>query len=191
MLRYLRQSVAYLIVMTVVTGILYPLVITAASQAVFPYRANGSLIIRDRVVVGSELIGQLFTGNRYFHGRPSAAGAGYDASASAGSNYGPLNPELLKRVQKDAGAIREREGVPSETPLPTDSVLGSASGLDPHISLQYALMQGPRVAAQRGLHPDQVTAVIYQQAEKQLYGIPQAPLVNVLKLNLALDAMEG
>jgi len=190
MIKYLRQSFSFLIVMTVLTGLLYPLVITAASQVAFPHQANGSLILQGNTVVGSELIGQNFTSARYFHGRPSAAGKGYDALASGGSNYGPLNSDFLKRVQADAQKIRTLEGLKPNSELPSDSVLASASGLDPDISVSTALMQVPRIAKTRGLGTAPINALIASMTEKPLYGIPGTPMINVLKLNRALDALK-
>ncbi len=190
MIKYLRQSFSFLIAMTVLVGILYPLAITAAAQTVFPHQANGSLIVQDNTVVGSDLIGQNFTADRYFHGRPSAAGKGHDGLASGGSNYGPLNPDFLARVQADADRIRTLEALESGSDLPSDSVLASASGLDPHVSLATALMQIPRIAEERSMAPEQLATLVSQLTEKQLYGIPQSPQINVLKLNLALDALK-
>lgn len=167
--------------MTVILGLGYPFAVWGISQLAFPHQANGSLIERDGTVIGSELIGQSFSSEKYFHGRLSAAGVGYDASASGGSNLGPTNAKLIDRVKADA----ESQGLSS---VPADLVTTSASGLDPHISQAAAEYQVARVAAARSANPDRVREVMVKFTEGRTFGFIGEPRVNVLKLNLALDA---
>ena len=151
LLRQLRPAILITVVFTVVCGLAYPLLSTAIGQAAFHDKANGSLIERDGVVVGSELIGQTFTAPQYFHSRPSAAGAGYDGSASSGSNLGPTNPDLLSAVKERVDAYRKENGLAADAMVPVDAVTASGSGLDPHISIANARLQTKRVADERGL----------------------------------------
>jgi len=183
----LRPAIVSFVLLSAVTGLLYPLAVTAISKPVFAHQAAGSLIERGGKVVGSELIGQTFTQPRYFWGRPSATGPmGANATASSGSNQGPLNPALTDAVKGRVEALRAAD--PSNTaPVPADLVTASASGLDPHISLAAAHYQAVRVARERGLSPAAVQALIEAHTEGRTFGLFGEPRVNVLQLNLALD----
>jgi K+-transporting ATPase ATPase C chain len=178
------------VVLTVLLGIVYPLIMTGIGQVVFPSQANGSLV-RDSSgnIVGSALLAQAFSQPQYFHPRPSAAGSdGYDATASGGSNLGPTNQKLIDTVQQRSDAYRAENGLTADARVPVDAVTASASGLDPDISPANALLQVSRVAAARGLSQDQVRAIVDQYTEGRTLLVLGEPRVNVLKLNLALDA---
>lgn len=175
------------LLMTVLTGLLYPGFVTVLCQVLFPSQANGSLLEVNGQVVGSSLIGQNFSKPEYFHPRPSAAGNdGYDATASTGSNYGPTNQKLIDRVKTSAEQFR-KENPDYSGPIPADLVTASGSGLDPHLSPASAEAQASRIAKARGITPDQVQQVIRESAEGRTLGFLGEPRVNVLRLNLELD----
>ena len=184
---HLRPALVLLVVLTVLTGIVYPAVVTGIAQLLFPRQANGSLIVKDGKVVGSELIGQPFDGPKYFWSRPSATSPfAYNAAASSGSNLSPTNPALIKSVQDRVDALRAADP-DNKAPVPVDLVTASASGLDPHISPAAALYQVNRVARARAMQPDAVRALVDRYTEGRQFGFLGEPRVNVLTLNLALD----
>ncbi|SPU44066.1 potassium-transporting ATPase subunit KdpC [Brevundimonas diminuta] len=189
MLNHIRPAIVMIALFTGVLGVGYPLAVTGVAQAAFSDQANGSLV-RDKAgqVVGSALVGQTFAAPGYLHPRPSAAGDGYDAAASSGSNLGPLNPDLIARVKTDADALQSEAGAKA---IPADAVTASASGLDPHISPAYAELQAARIAKARGVGETQVREVIRQHVEGRTFGVLGQPRVNVLLANQALDARLG
>lgn len=185
----IRPAVTLFILLSVITGLIYPLLVTGIGQALFPQQAAGSLIERDGKLVGSRLIGQPFTDPKYFWGRPSATSPyPYNAAASGGSNLGPLNPALKEAVESRVKALRIADPG-NAAPVPVDLVTASASGLDPHISPAAAEYQVTRVARARGLAPETVRNLVTQQTENRQWGIFGEPRVNVLELNLALDPL--
>ncbi len=190
MLKQLKTALIFLGIFTVITGIIYPLFVTGIAQAFFHRQANGSLIEESGTSVGSELIGQPFSDPKYFWGRLSAtASSPYNAAASSGSNYGPSNPALLDAVQARIDALKAADP-DNNTPIPVDLVTFSASGLDPDISIAAADYQVARVARYRGLSEAQVRELVNKYTEGRQFGILGEPRVNVLKLNLALDALK-
>jgi K+-transporting ATPase KdpC subunit len=186
----LRPAILLLILLTLITGLLYPLTVTGIAQLVFPHQANGSLIVRNGKVTGSSLIGQSFDDPKYFWGRLSAtSGFPYNAAASSGSNLGPLNPALIAAVRARIAALHAAD--PANTqPIPVDLVTASGSGLDPDISIAAALYQAPRVAQARGMTAGAVIALVNEYTEGRQLGFLGEPRVNVLQLNLALDAIQ-
>jgi K+-transporting ATPase ATPase C chain len=190
MLQHLKTSALLVVVMALLTGFAFPLVITGLARIVFPRQAAGSLISQGGRVVGSDLIGQSFSSPRYFHARPSAAGNGYDASASGGTNLGPTSARLIRDVQQLAAAYRRENGLAASAPLPADAVTRSASGLDPHISPASAECQVSRVAWARGMSEAEVRRLVQAHTEGRQLGILGEPRVNVLRLNLALDGVQ-
>jgi K+-transporting ATPase ATPase C chain len=194
----LLRSLRLTLVIAAVTGLIYPLVGTGVAQALFRDQANGSLVTRDGQVVGSRLIGQGFTQARYFHGRPSAtvsASTGkpqpYAADNSAGSNYGPSNPALIDRVTNDVQAVRQENGLAADAQVPADLATADFSGFDPDVSEASALLQVDRVATARGLDPARVRALVERHVQGRVLGVFGEPHVNVLDVNMALDAGEA
>jgi K+-transporting ATPase ATPase C chain len=185
---HLRPAFVLLLLLTLATGVVYPFAMTGLAQLLFPHQANGSLIERGGHVVGSALIGQGFSGARYFHPRPSAAGKGYDASASSGSNLGPTSKALITRLGADEKTVRAAYG---NGPIPADLITASASGLDPDISPASAAFQAASVARARELSLDAVRNAIAEATSPRDLGVLGEPRVNVLKLNLALDRMSA
>lgn len=190
MRRQLLPALGMVAALTLLCGIVYPLVVTAVAQVGFSGAADGSLVRRDGEVVGSALLGQPFEDPAFFHPRPSAAGDGYDGASSAASNLGPTNPDLIASVEERVAAYRELNGLDADQSVPVDAVTASASGLDPHISVANARLQAPRVAEERGLELGRVQAMIDDAIDGRDLGVLGEPGVNVLELNLALDTAE-
>jgi potassium-transporting ATPase KdpC subunit len=200
MLREIRPAIVVLVALTLITGLAYPLAMTGIAQVLFPHQAQGSLIERNGTVVGSELIGQVFESDKYFHGRPSATTAPdpndstktvpapYNAANSGGSNLGPSNKALIDRVQGDIDKLKAEN--PSAA-VPADLVTTSASGLDPHISPEAALFQVPRIAKVRNLPEDRIRQLVADHTDSRFLGLLGEPRVNVLLLNIALDQLAG
>ncbi len=186
MLKQIWPAISMMALMTLLTGVAYPLVVTGIADLAFPYQAHGSLIAEKGRVIGSALIGQAFTSPRYFHGRPSATTPPYNAGASAASNLGPTSRVLAARVRAEAGRLHVEN--PS-VPVPVDLVTSSASGLDPDITPAAALFQLPRIAKDRGLPAGRLRQLVHAHIEDRVLGVIGEPHVNVLALNLALDAM--
>jgi len=188
MKKNLLIAVLMTIATTILLGIIYPLVVTLLAQVLFHDKANGQLVSRNGEVIGSRIIGQPFVSDKYFHSRPSAAGNGYDAANSSGSNLGPTNQKLIDRIKSDTAAAQAEN---PNTPVPMDLVTTSGSGLDPDITPAAALFQVPRIARVRGLSEDQVRALVQSHIQKRQFGILGEPRVNVLQLNLALDGKKS
>ena len=187
MLREIRSALIVFVLLSLLTGAVYPAVVTLIGQGVFPHQANGGVIERDGKKVGSELIGQEFTEDRYFWGRPSATTPAYNGASSSGSNLGPTNPDQLKAVKERIVAIRKAHPEKGDAPVPVELVTTSGSGLDPHISPAAAEYQVARVARARGLSEARVRQLVTEQTEARTLGLLGEPRVNVLKLNLELD----
>jgi len=187
MRRQIPAAITVFLLLTVVTGLAYPLVVTGVAQLAFDGRADGSLVKRDGIVIGSSLIGQSFQGAAYFHPRPSAAGDGYDAMAGGAANLGPSNPVLLREVVRLKAVYRRENGLPPNAKVPVDAVTSSASGLDPDISVANARQQAPRVARARHVPLARVLRLVDDATRGRSLGFLGDPGVNVLKLNLALD----
>ena len=193
----LRPAVLSVLILTVLTGCTFPVLLFVIARPLFPRQVRGSLIRREGVVIGSDLIGQEFTRPEYFQPRPSAAGSGYDGTASGGTNLGPNNPIFVNGsggfagIRQLAGIYRQRNGLASDAAIPIDAVTRSASGLDPHISLANALLQVPRVARARGLSEEVVRRLVTDHLAGRQFGFLGDPRVSVLELNLALDQISG
>jgi K+-transporting ATPase ATPase C chain len=188
-LKELWTSIVATVVLCLVVSGIYPVLIWGVGQVLFPHQANGSLVEHNGQVVGSELLAQGFSGARYFHPRPSAAGTGYDPLNSGGSNLGPTSQKLIDGIKANVAQYRQENSLAPEAIVPADAVTASGSGLDPHISLQNAEMQIPRVAKERGLSDEAVRAEVTKATDHPLLGLGGDPGVNVLKINLALDTM--
>lgn len=188
--REIRVSLLIMLALLIIVSGVYPLVVWGIAQAAFPSRAKGSLLEHRGKIVGSSLIAQAFGGDQYFHPRPSAAGdTGYDGMSSGGSNLGPLSQKLADQVKDRVEKFRAENNLPAGSPIPADAVTASASGLDPHISLRNAILQAPRVAKARNLSVQRINILVQQYTEGPDLGIFGDPGVNVLRLNLALDAL--
>ncbi|MHB1376590.1 MAG: K(+)-transporting ATPase subunit C [Candidatus Humimicrobiaceae bacterium] len=188
MFKNILRSFLLLIIFTIILGFLYPLLITGISKVIFPYRSSGSLIKYEGKIVGSELIGQNFTDEQYFHPRPSSAGKdGYDSLNSGGSNYAPTNEDFISAVKERISNLRKENNLEDYIKIPSDAVTSSGSGLDPHISIDNALLQADRIAKKRNVPVSEINDLIRKNTEKRMLGFLGEPKVNVLKLNLLLD----
>lgn len=187
MLRQLRPALVVAVALTVLCGIVYPLLVTGAAQVVFPHQADGSEVVVDGRVVASALVAQPFDGDEWFQPRPSAVG--HDASSSGGSNLGPTNPELLEQIQTWSEEYRQRNGLAPGVAVPVDAVTMSGSGLDPHISPRNARLQAPRVADVRGIEVEEVLLLVDRHTEPRTFGVLGEPRVNVVDLNTALERL--
>jgi len=188
MFKNILRSFSLLIIFTIILGFLYPLLITGISKIIFPFRSSGSLIKYEGKIVGSELIGQNFKGEQYFHPRPSAAGKdGYDPLSSGGSNYAPTNEDFISAVKERLSNLRKENKLEDYIKIPSDAVTSSGSGLDPDISVDNALLQADRIAKKRNIPVFEINDLIRQNTEKRILGFLGEPKVNVLKLNLLLD----
>jgi K+-transporting ATPase ATPase C chain len=185
-LKQIYPAIAMTVVLTVLLGIIYPLAVTGLASVMFPAKAGGSLIEKNGKVIGSSLIGQPFTGPGYFHSRPSAAGTGYDGTASGGTNLGPTSQKLMDNVKTATESLREEN---PGSPIPIDMVTASASGLDPHITPAAAEFQVPRIVKERGMNADQVRGLVREHTEGRQFGLLGESRINVLELNLALDGV--
>ena len=188
-LKELRIAIIATILLAILTCGIYPLAVWVLGQGLFPRKANGSLVTAQGQLIGSSLLAQGFGGARYFHPRPSAAGSGYDAARSGGTNWGPISKRLIDAVRERIAAYRAENNLSSGTPVPADAVTTSASGLDPHVSVKNALLQAGRVAQARGLPVEAVIRKIEAHTEKRTFGILGEPRVNVLMLNCDLDGI--
>ncbi|MES3036039.1 MAG: potassium-transporting ATPase subunit KdpC [Gemmatimonadota bacterium] len=188
MLTDLRAAALTLALLTAVTGVAYPLLVTGIAATAFPSQAHGSLLVRGDTVRGSALVGQAFTAPRYLHGRPSAIASPYDARTSSGSNLGPGNPALDSLVRARVAELRAAVDLAGRT-IPVDLITASASGLDPHLSPAAAVLQVPRIAQARQLQPDRILQLIRRHIEPRTFGVLGEPRVNVLRVNLALDSL--
>ena len=186
----IKRSLLVFVGLSLICGLIYPLIITIISQSIFPKESNGSLIKNGNHVIGSQLIGQQFVGPKYFHGRPSATDPPYDASNSGGSNLAPSSAKLIEQVKARIASVRKENDLPSDVPIPADLVLTSASGLDPHISPAAALLQVQRIAKERKMEKHDLQKIIQQNTEQSFLGFWGKERVNVLTLNLAIDGIK-
>jgi len=186
-MKQLKRSLLVFAGLSLICGLIYPLVITAVSQAIFPRQSNANIIKNGDIIIGSQLIGQLFTRPQYFHGRPSATDPPYDASNSGGSNLAPSSAKLLEQAKMRIEQVRRENRLSANTPIPADLVLASASGLDPHISVDAALIQVPRISKERSIPQSVIEKIVQQNTEKPFLGIWGKERVHVLNLNIALD----
>ena len=189
-MRHVQQAILVFVVFSLLCGLVYPFLITTVSQFIFPWRSNGSIITSGNQILGSELIGQKFNSSKYFHGRPSATDPAYNASSSGGSNSGPSNAKFIGEVKERIEEVRNENVLPSNVPIPADLVLASASGLDPHVSVESAMLQVKRIARERGVSESEVKEMVNQSIAHRLLGIWGQPRVNVFKLNLAMDKLK-